>query len=61
MRVFAAGMVCLALAGCDSPNFRTSQFQFGSAQTLAATGNLRFASQPSSSAEGMTGPGLRQV
>jgi hypothetical protein len=45
MRVFAAGMVCLALAGCDSPNFRTSQFQFGSAQTLAATGNLRFVSE----------------
>jgi hypothetical protein len=38
-------MVCLALAGCDSPNFRTSQFQFGSAQTLAATGNLRFVSE----------------
>lgn len=29
-------------AGCDTPNFRTSQFQFGRAQTLASTGNLRF-------------------
>jgi hypothetical protein len=45
MRALAIGMVCLALAGCDSPNFRTSQFQFGSSQTLAATGNLRFVSE----------------
>ncbi len=42
MRALAIGMVCLALAGCDSPNFRTAQFQFGSAETLSATGNLRF-------------------
>jgi hypothetical protein len=45
MRMLAIGTVCLALAGCDSPNFRTSQFQFGSSQTLAATGNLRFVSE----------------
>ena len=42
MRALATGMMCLALAGCDTPNFRTSQFQFGTATTLAATGNLRF-------------------
>jgi hypothetical protein len=45
MRAFAIGVMCLALAGCDSPNFRTSQFQFGSSQTLAASGNLRFVSE----------------
>ncbi len=45
MRVFAIGMVCLAVAGCDSPNFRTSQFRFGDTDTLAATGSLRFVTE----------------
>jgi hypothetical protein len=45
MRALAVGMVCLGLAACDTPNFRTSQFQFGTATTLAATGNLRFVSE----------------
>ena len=42
MRGLAIGMVCLGLGACDTPNFRTAQFQFGTASTLAATGNLRF-------------------
>jgi hypothetical protein len=37
--------MCLGLAGCDSPNFRTSQLQFGTSEILAATGNLRFVSE----------------
>ena len=45
MRAIAIGMVCLGLAGCDSPNFRTSQLQFGTSEILAATGNLRFVSE----------------
>ena len=55
MRALAIGVMCLALAGCDSPNFRTSQFQFGSSETLAATGNLRFVSErPRPLADGTT-------
>jgi hypothetical protein len=42
MRFIAIGAACLAIAGCDTPNFRTSQIQFGETKTLAATGNLRF-------------------
>lgn len=45
MRAIAIGLVCLGLAACDTPNFRTSQFQFGESKTLAATGNLRFVSE----------------
>jgi hypothetical protein len=45
MRIFAIGIVCAGLAACDTPNFRTAQFQFGSASTLAATGNLRFVTE----------------
>ena len=45
MRALAIGVVCLGLAGCDTPNFRTAQFQFGDSATLAATGNLRFVSE----------------
>ena len=55
MRAFAIWMACLALAGCDSPNFRTAQFQFGSADTLSATGNLRFVMErPRKFADGWT-------
>ncbi|MDB5512893.1 MAG: hypothetical protein JWR08_2376 [Enterovirga sp.] len=42
IRVVAAALAACVAAGCDTPNFRTAQFPFGRAQTLAATGNLRF-------------------
>lgn len=45
MRIVAVGAICLAVAACDTPNFKTSQFQFGDSRTLAATGNLRFISE----------------
>ena len=45
MRWIAALAAFASLAACDTPNFRTAQFQFGDAQTLAATGNLRLVTE----------------
>lgn len=42
MRIIGVALALAGLTACDTPNFRTSQFQFGDATTLAATGNLRF-------------------
>jgi hypothetical protein len=49
MRVlFAAVSACLLttlLAACDSPSAKVTQFRFGTANTLATTGNLRLVSE----------------
>lgn len=45
MRIIGVALALAGLTACDTPNFKTSQFQFGDATTLAATGNLRFVSQ----------------
>lgn len=42
--VFACLLACL-VAACESPSAKVTQFQFGSATTLATTGNLRLVTE----------------
>lgn len=47
MRILATGMLCLAVAACDTPNTKLAQFRFAGADVLAGGGGVRIITERS--------------